>query len=240
MALLSIPTPHLGWGFFYRLPSFPSSRLPDNRHADTDGHAHGAPGRRSRHSSLRVRSSCVTPTRAIFTFGWGHGAGGIGMQRAWAVGVSIMCVNLTGIAGGWLSMPEGGLAGSTVIAAEPVRLDPVVVTGTQVAVPVSELPSAITVIDRQEIESRQVTDVPQVLRTVPGLSVRQSGSRGGQTSAFPRGGNPNFNLVLVDGVLVNDAGVEYDFSDLTTATSSASRSFAGPKAPSMVRTPSGR
>jgi vitamin B12 transporter len=138
------------------------------------------------------------------------------MQRAWAVGVSIMCVNLIGIAGGWPSTLEGDMAGSMVIAAEPVRLDPVVVTGTQVAVPVSELPSAVTVIEREEIESRQVTDVPQLLRTVPGLSVTQSGSRGGQTSVFPRGGNSNFSLVLVDGVPVNNAGGTFDFSDLTT------------------------
>jgi vitamin B12 transporter len=138
------------------------------------------------------------------------------MQRAWAVGVSIMCVNLVGISAEWLSILGRGMTGSTVTAAEPVRLDPVVVTGTQVAVPASELPAAITVIDRQEIESRQVTDVFQLLRTVPGLSVTQTGSRGGVTSVFPRGGNSNFNLVLIDGVPVNDAGGGYDFSDLTT------------------------
>jgi vitamin B12 transporter len=113
-------------------------------------------------------------------------------------------------------MAGWGLAAPLVTAAEPMRLDPVVVTGTQVALPVSELPSAVTVIDREEIESRQVTDVQQLLRTVPGLSVTQSGSRGGRTSVFPRGGNANFSLVLVDGVPVNNAGGEYDFSDLTT------------------------
>jgi vitamin B12 transporter len=132
------------------------------------------------------------------------------------MGVSIMCVNLVGIFGGWLAMIERAMAGSTVTAAEPTRLDPVVVTGTQIAVPVSELPSAITVIDREEIESRQVTDVLQLLRTVPELSVTQTGSRGGLTDVFPRGGNSNFNLVLVDGVPVNNAGGRYDFSDLTT------------------------
>jgi TonB-dependent Receptor Plug Domain len=127
-----------------------------------------------------------------------------------------MCVNLIGIAGGWPSTLEGDMAGSMVIAAEPVRLDPVVVTGTQVAVPVSELPSAVTVIDREAIKSRQVADVQQLLRTVPGLSVTQSGSRGGQTSVFPRGGNANYSLVLVDGVPVNNAGGAFEFSDLTT------------------------
>ena len=61
-----------------------------------------------------------------------------------------------------------------------------------------------------------MTDVFQLLRTVPGLSVTQTGSRGGLTTVFPRGGNANFNLVLIDGVPVNDAGGAYDFSDLTT------------------------
>ena len=69
-------------------------------------------------------------------------------------------------------------------------LDPVVVTGTQIAVPVSELPSAMTVIERKEIENRQITDVPQLLRTVPGLSVTQIGSRGGLPTSFRAGGMP--------------------------------------------------
>ena len=80
----------------------------------------------------------------------------------------------------------------------------------------SELPSAVTVIDREEIDSRQVTDVLQLLRTVPGLGVVQSGGRGSQTSIFPRGGEADYNMVLIDGVPVNDAGGGYDFSDLTT------------------------
>jgi vitamin B12 transporter len=46
--------------------------------------------------------------------------------------------------------------------------------------------------------------------------VTQSGSRGRATVVFLRGGNANFNMVLVDGVPVNHAGGGYDFSDLTT------------------------
>jgi vitamin B12 transporter len=138
------------------------------------------------------------------------------MQRVWAVGVSIICVNFVGISDGWLSTIGQGVVGSTATAAEPVRFDPIVVTGTQVAVPVSELPSAVTVIDREDIESRQITDVPQLLRTVPGLSVTQTGSRSGDTAVFSRGGERDFNLVLIDGVPVNNAGGDYDFSDLTT------------------------
>jgi vitamin B12 transporter len=119
------------------------------------------------------------------------------------------------MAAGVVSSVEAGTPDSPPAAA-PTRLDPVVVTGTQVAVPVSEVPSAVTVIDREAIESRQVTDVLPLLRTVPGLAVVQQGSRGSVTSVFPRGGEADYNMVLVDGVPVNDAGGAYDFSDLTT------------------------
>jgi hypothetical protein len=86
---------------------------------------------------------------------------GAGMQRALGVGMSLVCLHIGGMAGGVVPSVESGTTGSTGAATEPARLDPVVVTGTQVAVPMSELPSAITVIDHQEIESRQITDVFQ-------------------------------------------------------------------------------
>jgi vitamin B12 transporter len=137
------------------------------------------------------------------------------MQRALVVGMGLVCLYIGGMAAGVVASVEAGTPDSPAVAA-PTRLDPVVVTGTQVAVPVSELPSAVTVIDREEIESRQVNDVLQLLRTVPGLGVIQTGGRGSLTSVFPRGGEADYNMVLVDGVPVNDAGGAYDFSDLTT------------------------
>jgi vitamin B12 transporter len=139
-----------------------------------------------------------------------------GVQRGFVVGLSVVCLNIVGTGDQLVPLVERKIERSVVAAAELTRLDPVVVTSTQIAVPLSELPSAITVIDREEIESRQITDVQQLLRTVPGLSVTQSGSRGGATNVFPRGGNSNFSLVLIGGVPVNDAGGAYDFSDLTT------------------------
>jgi len=108
------------------------------------------------------------------------------MQRALVVGMSLACLYIGGVASVMVPSVEGGTAGSTGTAAAPTPLDPVVVTGTQVALPVSELPSAVTVIDREEIESCQVTDVLQLLRTVPGLGVVQQGSRDSVTSVFPR------------------------------------------------------
>jgi outer membrane cobalamin receptor len=43
-----------------------------------------------------------------------------------------------------------------------------------------------------------------VLRQVPGLNALSSGSRAGVTNAFLRGGDPNYTLVLLDGIPLND------------------------------------
>jgi len=51
---------------------------------------------------------------------------------------------------------------------------------------------------------------------VPGVSVAQTGGRGGNTSLFIRGGNADFNKVLIDGVPANDIGGAFDFGDLAT------------------------
>jgi Outer membrane cobalamin receptor protein len=58
--------------------------------------------------------------------------------------------------------------------------------------------------------------VLEVLRDVAGFNVVQQGGRGGVTSLFARGGESNFNLVLIDGIQVNDIGGLYDFGRLTT------------------------
>ena len=122
----------------------------------------------------------------------------------------------------------------TVLAAdakaEPAEvMDPVVVTATKTSLPVGETGSSVTVIDRQEIESRQVTDMLQILRNVPGLTVIQSGSRGGTTTISTRGGNINMNQVLIDGMKVNAGGGAFDFANLTTVGIGRAEVVRGPQ-----------
>jgi vitamin B12 transporter len=99
---------------------------------------------------------------------------------------------------------------------EPVELGQVVVTATKTEVPLKTVAASVTVITKEEIEARQATEIPSLLREVPGLNVTQQGSRGSTTTIFPRGGESNFNMVLIDGVKVNDAGGFFDFGDLST------------------------
>jgi len=99
-------------------------------------------------------------------------------------------------------------------------LDPVVVTGTSLPRTLSQSTASVTVITREEIEARQADSVSELLRQVPGVYTDQPGSRGGVSSVYIRGGDPNFTLVLIDGVKVNDPtnsrGGSFDFSTLST------------------------
>ncbi|HHQ48115.1 MAG TPA: TonB-dependent receptor, partial [Acidobacteria bacterium] len=94
----------------------------------------------------------------------------------------------------------------------------VTVTATGGETSAGDVPAAVTVIDRQEIEDSQTATVPDLLRRVPGLTVVQSGDRGGVTSVFTRGTNSNQTLVLFDGVRLNSPYFGgYDWSILPTA-----------------------
>ena len=53
-----------------------------------------------------------------------------------------------------------------------------------------------------------------VMRDLPGVEINQSGGRGTVTSAFIRGGDSNYNLVMIDGIQLNDFGGGFDLSPL--------------------------
>ncbi len=95
-------------------------------------------------------------------------------------------------------------------------MDPVVVTATKTETPVGQTGSSVSVLTREQIEQRQAMDVLQMLREQPGFSLIQSGGRGGTTSIFTRGGNSDMNLVLIDGMKVNQGGGAFDFANITT------------------------
>lgn len=95
-------------------------------------------------------------------------------------------------------------------------MDPVVVTATKTETPAGQTGASVSVVTREQIEQRQVTDVLQILRDQPGLSLSQNGTRGSLTNVFIRGGNNNMNLVLIDGMKVNLGGGAFDFGTITT------------------------
>jgi outer membrane cobalamin receptor len=89
-----------------------------------------------------------------------------------------------------------------------------VVSAAQVDQPLSRTPDSVTVITGGELEARQTFTLGAALADVPGLTVVQSGGPGTLTSLFPRGGESDFTLVLVDGVRANAFGGGLDLSQV--------------------------
>ena len=103
----------------------------------------------------------------------------------------------------------------------PAQQPEVVVTGSRVASPVDQLGANVTVLRRADFDVEKPTDLADLLRRVAGVHVDTVGGRGGTGSIYLRGADPNYTLVLIDGVRVNDPtnsrGGSFDLSALDIA-----------------------
>lgn len=121
-----------------------------------------------------------------------------------------------------MRIPALGLALCASVAAHAADgrdyLDTIVVTASRTPSPLANVTSAISIIDRAEIERRQVTYVADLLRTQPGLAITNNGGIGKKTELRVRGAEGNHVLVLIDGIEANDLSTadEFDFGNLTT------------------------
>jgi vitamin B12 transporter len=101
------------------------------------------------------------------------------------------------------------------LAVAPVS-EHVMVTATNTATPTSQIGASTSVFTEQDLEERREPLVSDLLRTTPGAMVVQTGAPGGVTSLFVRGGESDYNKVLVDGIPINEPGGTFNFSNLTT------------------------
>ncbi len=76
-------------------------------------------------------------------------------------------------------------------------------------------------LDSEQITALNAPDVATVLRSLPGIDAASQGGGGGLVYVSIRGGDPNFTVVLIDGVQVDDPtnsrGGGFDFSGLNPA-----------------------
>jgi vitamin B12 transporter len=115
-----------------------------------------------------------------------------------------------------LSLVTPGLLTAQIPARDSVyEVAPLTVTAERLAVPSSAVSSSLTILQGNELRARGVATVADALREVPGAMVVSSGSYGGQTSLFLRGGESDYVKVLIDGVAVNQPGGAFNFNALT-------------------------
>jgi outer membrane cobalamin receptor len=91
-----------------------------------------------------------------------------------------------------------------------------VVSATRGETPVSQVGSAVTVFDADEIERRGTPLLGELVQSTPGIAVVRAGGFGNVTSMFVRGGESSYNKVLLDGIPLNEPGGTFDFSNVTT------------------------
>jgi outer membrane receptor protein involved in Fe transport len=92
--------------------------------------------------------------------------------------------------------------------------DLVVVSAAPGGALTSQIASSVSVVSADEIDERGAQVALDVLRGLPGTEINQSGGRGTLTSAFIRGGDSDYNLVMIDGIELNDFGGGFDLSPL--------------------------
>ena len=115
------------------------------------------------------------------------------------------------------------LAGAAQLFTQHITLrvggvsDTLVVTASRTPESRTKVTQSVTSFTRAEMEALGAASLADVVRFVPGVNVESLGREGAVTSMFTRGGESDYNLVLIDGVRVNQSGGVFDFSRINAA-----------------------
>ena len=106
---------------------------------------------------------------------------------------------------------------ANIVCAQQSSVETITVTGSRLPVSLDKLAASVSVLAEEDIQAAGATQLTDLLRGMPGVSLSQSGSPGSLTELRLRGSETNHLLVLIDGVIVNDLsqGGLVDFAHLT-------------------------
>ncbi|HUB77216.1 MAG TPA: TonB-dependent receptor [Bryobacteraceae bacterium] len=93
----------------------------------------------------------------------------------------------------------------------------IVVSATGSETPLAQVGASVALVDNQDIQAQNKLDVLENLRDIAGAQIVQTSQRGGITSLFIRGGESDFNKIMIDGVPANDIGGYFDFAQLSNS-----------------------
>ena len=95
--------------------------------------------------------------------------------------------------------------------------DSLVVTASRNAESRASVTESVTSFTRHDIAALGARSLADIVRYVPAVNVESTGRDGAVTSMFSRGGESDYNLVLIDGVRVNQSGGTFDFSRINAS-----------------------
>jgi len=93
----------------------------------------------------------------------------------------------------------------------------VVVSATRTPVAGDAAGADVDTLNSTQLNTLQPIAANDAVRFLSGAVVNTAGQRGGLSSLFVRGGESNYNKVIVDGVTVNEPGGTFDFGTLSLA-----------------------
>jgi vitamin B12 transporter len=105
-------------------------------------------------------------------------------------------------------------------ASEEAAMETLIVTGTRLNTPASQVGTSVSIITDEELARRGYDFAIDAIAAAPGVTVNQNGAFGGVATVRIRGAASEQTLVLIDGVPVNDPtspGGGFDFASLDTA-----------------------
>ena len=104
-----------------------------------------------------------------------------------------------------VTLPVAGLSDTLIVTAARAPASRVSVT------------ESVTAFNRRDLDALGSASLADVMRFVPGVNVESTGREGQVASMFSRGGESDYNLVLIDGVRANQSGGIFDFSRISAA-----------------------
>jgi vitamin B12 transporter len=125
------------------------------------------------------------------------------------------------------TLPNTQTLAAQLVIAVPSETVNVTAAGTPLAAETSG--SLVESLDARQLELLQPVAAADAIRFLPGAIVNTVGRRGGQASLFVRGGESNFNKVIVDGVPVDDPGGNFDFGVVPMFQVDRLEFFRGPQ-----------
>jgi vitamin B12 transporter len=199
-----------------------------SHHGNIRGTVTDSEGAAVRQARVRLRAANGLTLREAVTGEWGEFA--FDGLAAGDYKISVEAAGLT---------QPGGAQGVSVAAAQEARTaiklsvaainDAVIVSATRTETNLSAAPASAFVVSVNDLARAQRVNVSEALRSSPGVTVVQTGRRGGVTSLFVRGGESDYTKVLIDGVPANDAGGAFDLSDVTTDSAERIELVRGPQ-----------
>jgi vitamin B12 transporter len=99
------------------------------------------------------------------------------------------------------------LAVATQLQAQVLEINPVVISATRMAQPLSEVLASVSVITRQDIDKSQAASLADLLRGEAGFEFGRSGGPGSTTSFFLRGQESKNVVLMIDGVRSQTDGI---------------------------------